>query len=234
MTALTPQIAQMVLQKDDAYLIRKATAGKPLTTAQRDRLAEIANAADASPDAITETETEPKGKRRPRTPRTARTFAELADLLGVSRRTLTNVRKDERFKDRLPKPRPNGLHEVDAWKATLEMLGIKGGAISGPADEGEVPEELQLRREKMRLDIAKRRAEVAEIEGRSIDRQKVAEAIRDLVLSTDSAYARTFTAQLPARLAHLPADRIAVIMREAHEKLREDFHARASAITASA
>lgn len=56
---------------------------------------------------------------RPEAKAFARTQAELADLLGVSRRTIQRAAKMEGR----PSPRPDGRHDVAAWRAFLQSTG---------------------------------------------------------------------------------------------------------------
>jgi hypothetical protein len=91
-----------LLDADYALLAAKVAAGKPLTAAERAAMEARANgSAESTPY--------------------ARTIVELADLLGVSRRTIANWRRMEGA----PRPASNGSHPVAEWRAFIRTRGLK-------------------------------------------------------------------------------------------------------------
>ena len=98
------QAAKKVLDKEFENLIRKVASGKTLTAAERAR---IESRAAGSQDSTAY----------------AKNLVELAQLLGVTRRTLTTWRKQPGA----PQPEPNGQHDVAAWREFVRSRGLKGG-----------------------------------------------------------------------------------------------------------
>lgn len=98
------QAAKKVLDKEFENLIRKVASGKTLTAAERARIeARAAGSQDSTAY--------------------AKNLVELAQLLGVTRRTLTTWRKQTGA----PKPEANGQHDVAAWREFVRSRGLKGG-----------------------------------------------------------------------------------------------------------
>jgi DNA-binding transcriptional ArsR family regulator len=98
------QAAKKVLNKDFENLIKKVASGKTLTAAERARIeARAAGSED--------------------TTAFAKNLVELAEVLGVTRRTLSSWRKITGA----PKPEPNGSHDVSAWREFVRSRGLKGG-----------------------------------------------------------------------------------------------------------
>ena len=96
--------ARKVLDKEFENIIRKVGAGRTLTAAERARIeARAAGSNDSTAY--------------------AKTYVELADILGINRRTLNSWKK----LDGAPKPLPNGQHDVSAWREFVRLRGLKGG-----------------------------------------------------------------------------------------------------------
>ncbi len=109
--ALTPEQATKVLEKDLENSIRKVGDGRGLTQSERARLLSIAYGNPSNTVAVPY----------------ARNMVELAEQLGITRRTLNNWQKQ---KD-APKPLSNGLHDVNAWREFAQAKGLKTGSETG-------------------------------------------------------------------------------------------------------
>lgn len=147
---LKPEDAEKVLTKNLANVIRKANTGKPLTAAERALIEQA-----AAGGTLTDT-----GSAY------AKTYDELAQRFGVTRKTLQNAQK--RHPDDVPRPKPDGRHDVAAWSQFLIKHNIARTAenIAGaPAAENELSgpitvtdwkaEELKLKCEKLQLENSK-------------------------------------------------------------------------------
>lgn len=96
--------AKKVLDKEFENLIRKVASGKTLTSTERTRIeARAAGSQDSTAY--------------------AKNLVELAQVLGVTRRTLTTWRKQAGA----PVPESNGRHNVLAWREFVRSRGLKGG-----------------------------------------------------------------------------------------------------------
>ena len=117
MSNITPSQADTVLEVNRANAIKQAItkvkSKKPLTKAEVELLQSIAYSSGQGGDpTITETST----------------VVDLAAALGVSRRSLSNWRKLEGA----PVPKPNGNHDVLAWRRFMHEKHLDG---SEPGDE---------------------------------------------------------------------------------------------------
>jgi hypothetical protein len=147
---MKPDEAAAVLAKDLENVMLKAKQGKTLTARER---ALVQSAAAGTVDGESSA--------------FAKTYDELAQRLGVSRKTIQNVSKKHR--EDVPKARPDGRHDVGAWSAFMikhniarAAEGVAGGAPSD-AEESNAPvtvtdwkaEELKLKCEKLQIENAK-------------------------------------------------------------------------------
>lgn len=141
-------VARKVLDKDFENIIRKVGAGKTLSSAERARIEARAAGSDDSTAF-------------------AKTVAELAEVLGVTRRTLTGWRK----LDGAPRPLPNGLHDVSVWREFVRVRGLKGG--NDPALVSH--ETLKARR--LLVDIEERELRLATRRGDYLHRETIRKAV---------------------------------------------------------
>ncbi|MBN2069597.1 MAG: hypothetical protein JW739_08180 [Opitutales bacterium] len=102
---ITPEVAEKILAKDYANIVRKVTEGKPLTKAERDMIQ--SKASGSMDESIT----------------IAKDVTELSSILGVSRQTLYQWKKMEDA----PKANPNGSHSVVAWRQFVKTKGLNAG-----------------------------------------------------------------------------------------------------------
>lgn len=140
--------ARKVLDKDFENIIRKVGAGKTLTSAERARIEARAAGSDD-------------------TTAYAKTIVELAEILGVTRRTLSSWRKLEGA----PKPLPNGDHDVSVWREFVRLRGLKGGREpAGANTEG-------LKARRLLVDIEERELRLAIKRGDYIHRETIRKAV---------------------------------------------------------
>ncbi len=110
-------IGQKILSKDLENIVKKVASGKTLTTAER---------------ALIESEYGKSGNSKTY----ADSIVELADILGVSRRTIGNWRKIKGA----PKVSSNGKHNIAKWRTFISNNGLK---------EPDTPDEEELKSRKL-------------------------------------------------------------------------------------
>jgi len=188
---LTPEDAEKVLTKNLANVIRKAHDGRTLTAAEVALLEQHrAGAPAASPNAP------------PQASAYAKNWDDLAHRLGVSRRTLHNVRK--RHPETFPRPRADGRHDVAAWSRFFVAHNIARAAEDQPvhpapgSDSGAPgPETVaDWKAEKLRLECIRLEIENAKTAGELVEATDV-----EAGLSVTVAAFRQALNNLPGRLA---------------------------------
>lgn len=152
---LKPEDAEKVLTKDLANVIRKVHSSKPLTAAERALIAQVGAGAPLVGDASSAF---------------AKTYDELAQRLGLTRKTLQNAGK--RHPEDVPRPRADGRHDVAAWSRFILKHNIARtaeGAETAATEEGQAQpvtvtdwkaRELELKCEKLSLDNARAAGEL--------------------------------------------------------------------------
>lgn len=147
---LKPEDAEKVLTKDLANVIRKVHTSKPLTAAERALIAQVGAGAPLVGDASSAF---------------AKTYDELAQRLGLTRKTLQNAAK--RFPADVPRPRADGRHDVAAWSRfviTHNIARTAEGIETAASDGGDdrpitvtdwKAKELELKCEKLSIENAK-------------------------------------------------------------------------------
>jgi len=167
--------AEKVLQKDLENVIKKVAGGKTLTSAERARVEALAA---GSQDSTTY----------------AKNLTHLAEVLGVTRRTLSTWRKLEGA----PQPLPNGHHEVGSWREFIRVNGLKGAKDSGHNTEALKARKLLAEIEERELRLAVRQGTVVAIE--SVREQWVTKVAR-----ARSLLESRFLNELPPILSGLDA-----------------------------
>lgn len=132
MEKVSPDVARKLLNRDFANLVQRVQSGEKLTRTERSMLQAMAAASSDS------------------APVTAINYVELANFLGVSRRTLQTWRK----RTDAPEPAANGTHEVAAWREFMRRNGLKGDGL-------ETDEESALRARKLLAEVEDRELRVA-------------------------------------------------------------------------
>ena len=102
---ITPEDAERILNTDFANIVKKVAAGKTLTVAERARVQ--ARAAGSTDNTAY-----------------AKTVVELANLLGVTRRTINSWQKLEGA----PRAASNGQYPVAEWREFVRVRGLKSNA----------------------------------------------------------------------------------------------------------
>ena len=139
--------ARKILDKDLENVIRKVAGGKTLTAVER---ALIEARAAGSEDSTAY----------------AKTIVALADILGVTRRTVTDWRKLEGA----PKPLANGEYDVSAWREFVRVRGLKGGREPGANHES-------LKARRLLVDIEERELRLAIKRGDFLHRETVRRSV---------------------------------------------------------
>ena len=185
--------ARKVLDKDLQNIIRKVAGGRTLTAAERARIEARAAGSDDSTAY-------------------AKTIVELAEILGVTRRTLSGWRKQQGA----PKPMPNGQHDVSAWREYVRARGLKGGN-----DPGGNQETLKARR--LLVDIEDRELRLAMRRGTVVALDSVRQEWITKVARARSILESRFLNELPPILSGLDAhgirEKLSKALHEAYETL---------------
>lgn len=152
-------LAERLLKADAANLVKKVQSGKPLTRAERTHLLAMAAGSEESVQA---------------SKTTAKNFVELAEALGVARKTIYqwNRRKGA------PSAAPNGEHDVTAWRLFCRQRGLgpesaRHDGNGSDSAEGEDMERLKAR--KLVVEIAEREHRLATRRGEYVETALVAE-----------------------------------------------------------
>lgn len=188
-------VAEKLLKADLANIARKLKAGKTLTDTEKRRLEEA-------------TKTEPE------TPRFAKNYVQLAEILGVDRRTLQTWRKESDS----PKSKTNGKHDVEAWLAFQRKHGKKGGE---PQEEpSDLPSEPILKRKKLALFCQEKEMQLAVRRGELIEVALVREDWARKCAAANSLLRKRLENELPSDLEGAEAADI----YEALVKVVDDFN----------
>jgi len=186
--ALDPEVAGKILDADFQNIVKKVAASKPLTVAERAR---IESRAAGSADTLAY----------------AKTLVELAAVLGVSRRTLTNWQKMEGA----PKALSNGLWPVADWREFVRLRGLNAGRTP-------VGNEEALKARKLLAEVEERELRSAIKKGEYVALTKVREEWIGLVAQATSILRAKFENELPPVLSGLDATGI---QRECQQTIDE-------------
>lgn len=138
---ITAEDAERILNSDFANIVRKVAAGKTLTVAERARVqARAAGSTDATAY--------------------AKTVVELANLLGVTRRTINSWQKMAGA----PKPLSNGLFPVAEWREFVRVRGLKTNQPVTTNEEALKARKLLAEVEERELKVAIRKGEYVLLE----------------------------------------------------------------------
>jgi hypothetical protein len=157
---LTPEDIQKLETKQIANVIRKLNSGKTLTA--RDE-ALLSRAKATPPAAVQTSEPAPPAPPPPILSGFAKTWDELAQILSVDRRTLTNLR--QRYGKECPKDQADGRKEIAPWAAFLGEKGVQGRGVNNP--ELDFLDERKLRLEERKLRVDRERYELEARAGRA-------------------------------------------------------------------
>ena len=200
MSNITPSQADTVLEVNRSNAIKQAVtkvkSKKPLTKAEVELLQSIAYSSGQGGDpTITETST----------------VVDLAAALGVSRRSISNWRKLEGA----PVPKPNGNHDVLAWRRFMHEKHLDG---SEPGDE----EGLKIR--KLLAEINEREFRLAVRKGEYILKDLVREAWLSRCGRVVNLLRSKFEKEMPPQLVGLDAPSIQEALSAAIDAVLQELH----------
>ncbi len=134
------QILDKILNKDLENIIKKASSGKTLTDAERARIKEFYGESQS--------------------PTYVKSAIELANILGVNRKTIARWKKNKSA----PKPLPNGSYKVEDWQAFVKQNELK---------EPESQEETQLKSRKLLAEVKQAEIKLKVMEGTYVSLERV-------------------------------------------------------------
>jgi hypothetical protein len=194
----TPELAKAVLEQDLDELQRRVADGKRLTKAEREMLRQLAD--DQGEEPTAPADPVPVGF--------AKNYVELANVLGVHRRTLQAWRKLVGC----PAPRPDGRLLISEWQqfmATKDQSAVS----SGPQDS----EELKAR--KLLAEVEERELKVAIRRGEYVQIDEVAREWTTRAGKAVSLLRNKFESELPPILAGMQAAEIQAEARKAIDEV---------------
>ena len=199
----TPELAKAVLEQDLDELQRRVADGKRLTKAEREMLRQLAD--DEADEPAAPADPVPVGF--------AKNYVELANVLGVHRRTLQAWRKLVGC----PAPRPDGRLLISEWQ---EFMATKDqtAASSGPQDS----EELKAR--KLLAEVEERELKVAIRRGEYVQIDEVAREWTTRAGKAVSLLRNKFESELPPILAGMQAAEIQAEARKAIDEVLTILH----------
>lgn len=174
-------IADKILSKDIENIVKKAARGKPLTDAERARIKKAYGKYDE--------------------PACAKNIVELAEILGVNRKTITRWRKNKHA----PKPLPNGMHDIPKWREFVHKNDLK---------EADTPEETELKVRKLLAEVKQAELKLRIMESQYVSIEKVCEVWTTHIGQVRSILESRFLNELPPILTALDAIQIREKMQE--------------------
>ncbi len=192
-TSLPPDLARKLLNKDLANLVQRVHHGGKLTRAERSMLQNLASSS-AGGDKVG--------------PAFAKNFVDLADILGVTRQSITTWKKR---KD-APTPAANGLHDVAAWREFMKQHDLKGGTPTTDL-------ETALRARKLLAEVEERELKVAVRKGLYVAMEEVRQEWTRIAGRVTSLLRNKFENELPPILSGLDATGIQEENRKAIDEV---------------
>lgn len=175
-TGITPEVAERILAKDYANIVKKVSEGKPLSKTERDLIQ--AKADSISNDSIT----------------VAKDLTELSSVLGVSRQTIHNWRK----LDSAPQPAANGSHSVIEWRQFIRDNNLNQGKITTDRQEA-------LKARKLLAEVEQREIRTAILKGEYVALEEVRLEWTTQVGKAIALMRAKFESELPPILSGLDA-----------------------------
>jgi hypothetical protein len=198
MEAVSPDIAKRLLTRDFTNLVARVQKGGKLTRAERAMLQSMATGTGSAPA-------------------TASSYVELAAILGVTRQSVHSWKKR---KD-APRPAPNGIHDVPAWREFMDRNDLKGGAPAA-ADAPDIESSLKARR--LLADVEERELRLGIKRGEFIAVEEVRQSWTELVAQATSMLRKKFEQELPPILSGLDATGIQEESRRAIDEVLTILH----------
>lgn len=198
MESLSPDIAKKLLNRDFANLVARVQKGGKLTRNERAMLQSMATGSGSAPS-------------------TAPSYVELAAILGITRQTLNTWKKR---KD-APKPAPNGLHDVAAWREFMRRNDLKGG---DPLTQDAPDIESSLKARKLLAEVEERELRLGIKRGDYVAVEEVRQSWTELVAQAKSMLRKKFEQELPPILSGLDATGIQEEARRAIDEVLTILH----------
>ncbi len=195
-TTIAPDLARKLLTRDFANLVQRIQHGGKLSRAERSMLQGLASASGENSG-----------------PPFARNIVELADILGVTRQSITAWRKR---KD-APQPAANGLHDVAVWREFMKRHDLKGATLA--ADE-----ETVLRARKLLAEVEERELKVAVRKGLYVTIEEVRHTWTTQIGRATALLRNKFESELPPILSGLDATGIQEECRKAIDEVLTILH----------
>ena len=197
-TSLPPDLARKLLNKDLANLVQRVHHGGKLTRAERSMLQNLASSSAGGDKVV---------------PAFAKNFVDLADILGVTRQSITTWKKR---KD-APTPAANGLHDVSAWREFMKQHDLKGGT---PTTDFETA----LRARKLLAEVEEREMKVAVRKGLYVTVEEVRRTWTTQVGRATALLRNKFESELPPILSGHDATGIQEECRKAIDEVLTILH----------
>ena len=197
-TSLPPDLARKLLNKDLANLVQRVHHGGKLSRVERSMLQNLASSS-AGGDKVG--------------PAFAKNFVDLADILGVTRQSITTWKKR---KD-APTPAANGLHDVAAWRDFMKQHDLKGGTPTTDL-------ETALRARKLLAEVEERELKVAVRKGLYVTVEDVRRTWTTQVGRATALLRNKFESELPPILSGLDATGIQEECRKAIDEVLTILH----------
>lgn len=198
MEAVSPDIAKKLLSRDFANLIGRVQKGGKLTRAERAMLQTLATGTGAAPT-------------------TASSYVDLASIIGVTRQTINTWKKR---KD-APRPAPNGLHDVAAWREFMRRNDLKG---ADPVGHEGADVESSLKARKLLAEVEERELRLGIKRGDYVAVDEVRQTWTELVAQATSMLRKKFEQELPPILSGLDATGIQEESRRAIDEVLTILH----------
>ncbi len=195
MSHLSPEQASRILNADFKNLVDKVRKGQPLTQAERQLIKARATGDNGGDLNVT----------------IAHTVVELANALGVNRRSITNWRKLEGA----PEVSANGAHDVVAWREFMKKKQLKG-------ESGDDEETLRYR--KLAAEVEERELRLEVRKGSFISREAVRHSWLERAGRVTTIMRSKFEKELPPLLIGLDAPAISEKLAQAVDEILKELH----------
>lgn len=179
--SMEENIGQRILSKDLENIVKKVASGKTLTSAER---ALVEKAYGATENV-----------------KFAKTIVELAEILGVSRKTIDRWRKMKNA----PKALSDGRHNIVKWQEFVRKHDLK---------EPDTPEEEELKSRKLLAEVRQAELKLKVMEGTYVPIEKVREVWMSHIGQVRNILESRFLNELPPILTSLDAIQIREKMQE--------------------
>jgi hypothetical protein len=144
----------------------------------------------------------------------AKNITELADQLGVTRQVINQWKRDERYREKIPTPKPDGRHSVSRWKAFITDNGLMNGEY--------VPsEDALLKRESLSIKVSREKLKLEVERGEYVKRSIVIEGFQRNLSKLFNDMQRIFVNELPARMRGMTEVEMSAVMADSIQMIQE-------------